>query len=169
MGQSVVDGRALLVRSIFRRYMDARQEFSTALERCATKGWPDRRTAARNSRALQALFRAQLAMRLESLLASKGSDDPMWDTFISTDKIHERLQEQWTEREDAEFRSRDTAYASLLTEIADAQLLINPEALDEPFRMAKRDPELRIAAARLDEVVRELDAVLAGVHGRVSR
>ena len=52
-------------------------------------------------------------------------------------------------------------YAAMQTEIEALRPLIDPASLEEPFRMAGRDPELLTAAQNLETRSRELNQQLA--------
>jgi hypothetical protein len=155
------DARAKLVEGVFLRYLDARREFSLALERCAIKGWPDRRTAVRTSARVQGLFFSQLAARLTHLVCEHGLNDAMWSGYTTTLQVHDRVQELWSEQEEQTLRLRDAAYAQMQCEISELQSVVAPVALDEPFKMAKRDPELVVAGWKLNNATLAFDRELA--------
>lgn len=153
--------RANLVEEVFLKYLDARRAFNLELERCALKGWPDRSVAIRNAARLQELYYSLLSARLNHLVLQNGSDDATWNNHTNTLKVHERLQDQWSEREEQTLRLSDTAYAQIQSEITKLEAAADPEALIEPFNMAKRDPELVSAGWRLNNTVLDLDRELA--------
>lgn len=153
--------RALLVEDVFRRYLEARQEFNLALERCSLKGWPDKKAAVRNATYLQELFYERLSVRLKHLVLRSGLDEIRWNEYTSTAKVHERLQGGWSESEEQALRLCDKAYARMQSEIAKLQATADPPALDGPFTMAKRDPELVSAGSKLDSTIRALDRELS--------
>lgn len=157
--------RAKLVGEVFSTCLDARREFNVALERCAIKGWPERVQAARTAAKVQELFFSQLAARLTHLTLENPSDDTEWSTYTSTAQVQERLQGRWGEQEELALRLRDKTYAQIESEIATLQAIADPEALDEPYRMAKRDPELIAAGWKLNNTVWELDRALALPQG----
>ena len=153
--------RAKLVEDVFLRCIDARLAFNHELERCAIKGWPDRRAPARTAARIQELYFSQLSARLSHLVLQNGSDDTAWNAYTNTAKVQERLQEGWTERDERALRSRDSAYVRIESEIVALQAIADPEALDGPYAMAKRDPELIAAGWKLNNTVWELDRELA--------
>ena len=153
--------RAKLVEDVFLRCLDARRTFSRGIGRCAIKGWPDRGAAVRITTRVQELFFAQLSARLTHFVLQNGSDDTTWNEYTNTAKVHERLQECWSEHEEQTLRLRDRAYAQIQSEITALQAIADPQSLEEPFRMARRDPELIAAAWELDKTVRALDRELA--------
>ncbi len=110
---------------------------------------------------VQQLFFSQLSVRLTHLVLQNGADDTAWNDYTNTAKVHERVQERWSEHEEQMLRLRDTAYAQIQSEITALQAIADPQSLEEPFKMAKRDPELIAAAWELDNPVRALDRELA--------
>jgi hypothetical protein len=110
---------------------------------------------------VQELFFSQLSARLTHLVLQSGSDDNTWNDYTNTAKVHRRLQELWSEHEEQTLRLRDMAYPQIQSEITELQAIADPQALEEPFRMARRDPELITAAWKLDNTVRSLDRELA--------
>jgi len=117
----------------------------------------------RDSTTLQGLFFSPLSARLAHLVLQSGLDDAVWRGCTSTLKVHERLEDGWTELEEQTLRLRDATYVQLQSKIAElqTQAMSDSEALKEPFRMAKRDPEFIAEAWKLDETVRSLDRELA--------
>ena len=154
-------GRAGLVEEVFFRYLDARRTFNLALERCALKGWPDRSAAIRNATQLQELYFSQLSARLTHLVLQEGSDDVNWLDYTNTFKVHERLQDRWSEHEEQTLRLSDSAYSQIESEISKREAAADPEILIEPFNMAKRDPELIAAGHELNDTTFALDRKLA--------
>jgi hypothetical protein len=150
--------RALLVEDVFRRFIEARVEFHLALERCALKGWPDRRAAIRSSTHLQQLFYERLSLRLKHLVLRGASDDVRWNEYTSTEKVHVRIQDGWSEDEERALRLSDQAYAQLESEILQVEATTDPPALDGPFTIVKRDPELLSAWSELNNTVSPLIA-----------
>ena len=153
--------RALLVADVFRRFLEARREFNLALERCSLKGWPDRKAAIHNATHLQKVFFERLSVRLKDLVLRSGLDDISWNEYTTTRKVHERLQDGWTDDEEQALRLCDKAYARMEGEIAKLQTTADPPALDGPFTMAQRDPDLVSAGIKLESTVRALDRELA--------
>jgi hypothetical protein len=155
------NARAKLVEGIFLRYIDARIAFCFALQRCAIKGWPDRRALVTQSTRAQELFFAQLSARLNHLVRHAGSDDTQWNKYRTTNEVHERLWEYWSEQEKEALKLRDPAYGELQRAISELQAISDPDALTEPFKMAKRDPELIAAGWELNNIALALDRELA--------
>jgi hypothetical protein len=153
--------RAGLVKDIFQRCIDARLEFNSAIKRCASKGWPDRKGA------IDVAFRAQEAMltrlmtRLTYLIRQGTCADAEWRPYATTSLVQKRVQEDWTDREEAALARSDVQYAALNNEIESLKKRADPTALEEPYRMMRRDPELIAAAHALDRKVRALDDELS--------
>jgi len=159
---STVSQRALLVEDVFRRSIEARLEFVAALERCALKGWPDRSAAIRSSSRMQQLFFERLSYRLKHLvLRSSTSDDIRWNEYTKTNKMHARVQSGWSVDEEEALLLCDKAYAQIQSEILKVEATTDPPALDGPFTMAKRDPELISAGWKLNNTILALDRELA--------
>ena len=155
-----VRARADLIKDVFLRCQDARLEFNSALERCALKGWPDRSAAVRTATRLQELYFSQLSARLTHLV-SRGDMGAPWKEYATTAQVQGRVQEGWTEQEEAALRSYDAAYCQLQPKIDALEAIADSEAVDGPFEMAKRDPELIAAGWKLNNTVYALDQELA--------
>ena len=115
----------------------------------------------KTSTELQELFFLQLSARLAHLVLLSGAEATDWNKYTNTLQVHERLQYFWTGDEEAELLRRDPSYALIPTRISALQAIADPGGLEEPFRMAKRDPELIAAAWEFDRRVRELDRELS--------
>jgi hypothetical protein len=153
--------RALFVRDVFRQFFDARRSFLEILERCVIKGWPDRKAAVRVNFRLQELFYACETLRLDHLVNHSSSNQAAWGSYVSLSNVHERLNKGWGDLDEATLKNNDSAYAAMQTEIEALRPLIDPAALEEPFRMAGRDPELLTATQDLEGKSRELNQQLA--------
>jgi hypothetical protein len=156
-----INASARLVERVFLKCLEARNAFSLELERCSIKGWPDRSAAIRISTRVQELFSLQLSARLTHLVRRHGSDDALWSAYTSTAKVQERLQEGWSDQEEAVLQKENGEYAQIQIKIAQLQALADPAALEEPFGMARRDPEFIAAAWKLNNTVFALDRELA--------
>jgi hypothetical protein len=153
--------RALLVEHVFHRFIEARVEFILALERCALKGWPDRRAAIRSNTHLQELFYELLSLRLKHLVLRSASDNIGWSEYTTTEKVHVRVQDGWSEDEEQALRLCDKVYAQMQSEILKVTAATEPPALDGSFAMVKRDPELLSAWSRLNNSILALDRELS--------
>jgi len=126
-------------------------DFNRALQRCALKGWPDRRAGIDNAARVQELF---LHIRLNDLVRREGSGTLTWDSYTDTAKVHARLQEGWSDEEEQALRLSESTYHPMQSEIEKLQAIADPAALDGPYEMAKRDPELISAGNRLRDYSR---------------
>ncbi len=160
-GSNKTSARAKLIQEVFLRSIDARLAFSRSLERCAIKGWPDKASDVRNTTRVQELFWSQLTARLNHLILLSGWDDAQWRQYTNTAMIQERLQDRWSEHDEQGLRLRNASYAQIYTAITELRAVSDPQALEEPLQMARRDPELIAAAWKLDNAVRALDEELA--------
>jgi hypothetical protein len=156
-----VSTRAKLVEDVFLRYLESRRPFSLELGRCALKGWPDKGLLVRNTTRVQMLFFDQLSTRLARLMLHNGSDDAIWSNYTTTSKVHERLQTDWSGYEEQALRARDSTYTEMQREPIELQAVADPDALFEPFKMARRDPELIAAAWKQNDATISLDGELA--------
>jgi hypothetical protein len=135
--------------------------FNRVLEHCALKGWPDRRAAICNATRFQELCYQRLNIRLNDLVRREGILTSGWESYTNTEKMHARLQDEWSDEEERALRLSNSNYALMRIEIERLQAIGDPATLDGPFEMARRDPELRSAGSLLDSTVRSLDRELA--------
>jgi hypothetical protein len=98
---------------------------------------------------------------LKYLVLRSASDDIGWNEYTSTEKVHVRVQDGWSEDEEQALRLCDNVYAQMQSEILKVTATTDPPALDGPFEMAKRDPELLSAWSRLNNTVLALDRELS--------
>jgi len=158
--------RSAIVCRIFLRYLDARIKFNAELERCALKGWPDRGASIRMATRGQERLLRRLAMRLSELAGREGPEAPRWEVYTSTLKVHKALEDYWTEADEISMRAKHPSYAANEAEIIRIRKSSDPEAVREPFEMAKRDPELVAAGWSLDRTVRDLDLELSALDSK---
>jgi hypothetical protein len=153
--------RATLVRDVFQQCVDARLEFNAVLKRCAEKGWPDKKSAIAIAFRAQEAMLKRLIVRMNYLLQHGSFAEAGWSAYTTTALVQRRLQEGWTDSEEAALARSDPAYAALQDEIANVRTMVAPAALDDPYEMAKRDPELIAAGHELNDKVWELDKQLS--------
>jgi hypothetical protein len=154
-------GRAFRVEDVFQKFIEARLKFIQVIERCALKGWPDRKSAIRSNAHLQALFYTRLPLRLTYLVEQKVISDAGWSEYTSTDQVHARVQDGWGDDEEKALRLCNEAYDRIQNAIPIATAATDPPALDGLFEMAKRDPELHAAWSKLNNTVLALDSELS--------
>ncbi|HEY8052929.1 MAG TPA: hypothetical protein VIE42_08985 [Steroidobacteraceae bacterium] len=130
-------------------------------ERCAIKGWPDKKAALHRVFRIQELFCEREALRLNHLLCDSAYDHAVWKGYASISIVHDRLEGGWTNVEEQVLSSSDATYAAVQNEIENLNAANDPVALEGPFRMARRDPELIAATHNLENKVRELDVQLS--------
>jgi len=155
-----IPDRVLLVREVFRQCIDARLAFNAVIERCASKGWPHRRAPIQVASRVQQLTLKRLLVRLD-YLSQHAPDDVAWSSYTSTALVHARVQDDWNADNEAALARSDAAYSALQAEIENLRAKADPPALEEPYRLAKRDPELIAAAWELDRQIRVLDERLS--------
>jgi hypothetical protein len=149
--------RALLVRDVFYKCIEARIQFNSALSRCAAKGWPDRKAAIGIACRAQEAMLTRLTMRLNYLVEHSSYTPTDWASLTSTALVHERTQESWRDRDEAALKRIDVGYIALNNEIEDLKRKADPVSLEAPYAMARRDAELIAAANLLDRTIRALD------------
>jgi hypothetical protein len=153
--------RVILVQDVFRQCIDARLYFNAVIKRCASKGWPDKKAAIETAFRIQEAFLKRLMVRLDYLAQHGEFSETEWSSYTSTALVHTRVQDDWTPLEEAALVRDDVAYAALKNELEELRKNADPAALEEPYQMARRDPELIAAGYELDRKVRELDERLS--------
>src|ERR1700733_10281225 len=88
---------ATVVRAAFGRCVELRREFLTTYERCALKGWPDRRAPLRTAFRLQELFVERDILRFDYLATTYALEARLWQSLSSITDISRRINEAWTE------------------------------------------------------------------------
>jgi hypothetical protein len=66
---------ANMVQDVFRRAVASKRAFLMVAERCAIKGWPDRKIALRNAFRLQELLGTREELRFEYLTGTYASEE----------------------------------------------------------------------------------------------
>jgi hypothetical protein len=160
--------RALLIEKVFRQYVDAWLAFNAALERCASKGWPDRKAPIHVASRVQELMLRRLIVRL-NYLNQHASAETDWGSCTTTALVHAKVQDNWTADDEAALSRSDAAYSALQNEIEMLISKADPPALEEPYRMARRDPELITAGWDFDKTVRALNERLSEHPGKVQQ
>jgi len=147
-----------VIRDAYLRYTEAKQDFFRVLERCALRGWPDRKVAIRNAVRLQELLSEQERLRL-SYLEACDSTDSVWQAPTIA-AVYKRLRDDWKADTETALLSGDAGYAALQQEIEQLQVKLDSEALTGPLEMAKRDEEFVAASRDLAHTTRALDGEL---------
>ena len=156
--------RAALVLSAARQYLYGQRELVQTMERCAIKGWPDRKAALSVAFRIQHLFHERELLRLEYLSHQTSPD--LWRSFTSISLVRERLQQAWKADDEETLRRSEAGYVAVQKEIDDLQRVLDPVALDGPLNMAKRDPEVSTLARALERKLRDFDETIC--HHRVN-
>lgn len=151
--------RAALVLSAARQYLYGQRELVQTMERCAIKGWPDRKAALSVAFRIQHLFHERELLRLEYLSHQTSPD--LWRSFTSISLVRERLQQAWKADDEETLRRSEAGYVAVQKEIDDLQRVLDPVALDGPLNMAKRDPEVSTLARALERKLRDFDKQLS--------
>ena len=152
-----------LMLQTFRAYIDSKRTFLAVAEACTIKGWPDRAATVRAAFRMQHLFCDQELMRFGLLVAIHvpGGESPK--LFSSIGSISHAIHDNWTDVNERSLEQRNPTYASILAEISNCRAAIAQEALEEPLKMAGRDPEYLKARTILQESLRECDKALATI------
>lgn len=146
--------RAVAVREIFRRYIDAKRDFLTITARCYLKGWPDRKSAVQAWSALCALVIEQEVLRFDYLISGARLDAAVWKSLES---ILNRISKDWKECDERELAAQSSAYQDVLKQLAAAESIVDKPALHGPFSGAKGDPEWLNAIHAFDKRRSDLD------------
>ena len=110
------------------------RDFLRVAERCALRGWPDRKKELRNAFRLQELLLEQQILRLECVATTTADHS-------SISVILQAVREQWTDAQEQGLMRDNADYATLVHEIESCQRAMNPESIDGPLKDAQRDPD----------------------------
>lgn len=161
MSDDAVSGRrAALVLNAALQYVSAQRDFMVVLERCAIKGWPDKRDALRVAFRLQELYCEREALRLKHL-ENYSLDDAAWDSYTSIPRVRKRLEEEWEPNDEEALSKNCPVYVAIQKQIEQLKAGSDPVGLEGPFDMVKGDPELLAAARLFEERHRRLDRTLS--------
>jgi hypothetical protein len=155
------------LREVWLRYVDSKRHFLSVTERCSIRGWPDLKTAIRNAFRLQELFCDQEIMRFEHLATMwRDPASIACNSLTSVSAISKAIQQEWTETAEGTLQQSNPAYKKLVHEIEQCTASTTPEALDGPFRDARRDPEYIGARHAVQKALaacdKQLEAALIG-------
>src|SRR6266446_77793 len=90
--------RATIVREVFREYMESCDENMKITEQRALEASPDQEPILLNCFRLQRLLRERTTIRFEYLVSTTSLNCAL---FKSLDDIQKRVDQQWTEAEEA--------------------------------------------------------------------
>jgi hypothetical protein len=153
--------RSKRILDCFERFMLARREFLAVAEQCACKGWPDYSVAVRAATRLQYLFCDLEVSRLKYVLAT--ASDEVLKAYGKISSIRPRLVEKWAESDENRLRREDLSYVELQEEIQKTRSQDEKALLEEPFEMAKKDPELIAAGHEFSQKWRLIDSELEAI------
>lgn len=154
---------AQTLEEAFTRYMEACRKFWRVSERRAMSQQEDDVPADRmlvwqDMFAIQNLFIDRQALRFEYLL--RGGVFNL-DSWASLNSITERLDKEWSEREETELLTSNTIYNNVSREIRERQSRLDASKLRGPGKTLQQDSKYRDARAALAEMIRKLDKQLS--------
>lgn len=149
------------LRPVWLRYIESKKHFLSIAERCCIRGWPDRKAEIRNAFRLQELFCDQEIMRFEHLVAIwRDPANTTCKSLTSLSAISKEIQQEWTDPMEETLQQSRPAYKKLVQEIERYNAAMAPEALEGPFRDARRDPEYVSARDAAGEALAACDKQL---------
>jgi hypothetical protein len=107
---------------------------------------------------IQRLFIDRQALRFDHLLRG-GIFNP--DTWTSLNSITERLDKEWSEREETELKEGSTIYNDVSREIRERQSRLNASTLRGPGKTLQQDSKYQSARLALAKEIAKLDKKLS--------
>jgi len=150
--------RATVVQEVFRKYVESYRQYLKIAARRAIELSPDRELAWQNVFRLQHLLKEREALRFEYLF---GRDKFDGVTLSSLSNIAARLDNGWSEPEEAELKESLSIYGSISREIEDIQSKWDSNALGDSSRVVDQDMKYCDARRALADRTRKLEAQLA--------
>ena len=150
--------RATIVREVFREYMESCYENMKITEQRALEASPDQEPILLNCFKLQRLLRERTTIRFEYLVSTISLDCAL---FKSLDDIQKRLDEEWTEAEEAAIKAGDAHYRDVSREIEAIQSKWVPDLLTAPLRELMKDGIYRTESLAHADKIRELEKRMA--------
>jgi hypothetical protein len=150
--------RANIVHDVFRKYVESYRQYLKIAERRAVELSPDRALAWQNVFRLQHLLKERQALRFEYLF---GRDKFDRVTLRSLSSITARLDNGWSEAEEAELKENLLIYREISQEIEDIQSKWDSNALGDSSRVVDQDLKYCDARQALADRTRKLGARLA--------
>jgi hypothetical protein len=157
--------RAQIVEEAFLKYINACRNFCGVSEQRAmsvqhggTKIPHDRMLVWQDMFGIQRLFIERQALRFEYLLRDGVFN---LDTWISLNSITERLDKEWSEKEEMELKESSTTYNEVSREIKERQSRLNASALRGPGKTLQQDAKYRNARLALAKEIERLDKNLS--------
>jgi hypothetical protein len=151
--------RAIIIHETVLKYIESYMKFlEVAEQRAALKLSPDRNLAWQNAFRLQRLLQKQLAPRFEYLFGRGTFGNAPWE---SLDSIFERLNQGWSQAEEAELKGNAASYAETSREIEDIQSKWDPNLIADPDGALQQDYIFRNAQMALSESSKKLRVQLS--------
>jgi len=145
--------RATIVHEVFREYMESCCENMTITEKQALKASPDQEPILLNCFRLQHLLRERTTIRFEYLVSTNSLDCAL---LKSLDDIQKRLDQEWTEAEEAAIKASDAHYCNVSREIEAIQSKWVPDLPTAPLRQLMKDDIYRAESLAHADKIREL-------------
>lgn len=152
------ENQLILVRQIYREYLEWAKSLLMLAEKSSIEEWPDRRLALQKVFRLQVLYNERETMRFEHLIMGDVHDVATWK---SLSKINERLLKNWGEVEEAGLRERNSIYKDVLRGIENLEGKVDSAALDEPFRTLTQNSTYHDARLAFANRIQKLDEQLS--------
>jgi hypothetical protein len=149
---------ATIVHDVFRKYVESYRQYLKIAERRAIALSPDRKLAWKNVFRLQHLLKEREALRFEYLF---GRDKFDGVNLRSLSSIAARLDNGWSEAEEAELEESLAIYRGISREIEDIQSTWDPNALGDSSRVVDQDLKYCDARRALADRTRKLEVRLA--------
>jgi len=128
-----------------------------AADICSKNGWPDRVAVLYFTWQCQRLYIRRQELRFGYLYSCGEFESGAWNSLSS---VTDRLDKNWTDRDESGALRDLTGYRELTAEIAEAEIAresFDKDLLDGPFRTLQQNAEYRIARQTIYEKVNELD------------
>jgi hypothetical protein len=148
---------ATIVHDVFRKYVESYRQYLKVAQRRAIELFPDRKLAWQNAFRLQHLLKEREALRFEYLFGRNKFDGV---DLRSLSSIAARLDNGWSEAEEAEIKENLSVYTSVAREIEDIQSKWDADALGDSSRVVDQDLKYCDARRALAERTRKLEAQL---------
>jgi hypothetical protein len=149
---------ATVVQEVFREYVESYRQYLKIAERRAIELSPDRKLAWQNVFRLQNLLKERQALRFEYLF---GRDKFDGVNLRSLSSIAARLDNGWSEADEAELKENLSTYRGISQEIEDIQSKWDSNALGDSSRVVDQDLKYCDALRALADRTRKLEARLA--------
>jgi hypothetical protein len=150
--------RATMVQEVFRKYVESYRQYLKIAERRAIELAPDRKVAWQNVFRLQHLLKERQALRFEYLFGRDKFDE---GTLGSLTSIAARLDNGWSEEEEAKLKESLSIYRGIAQEIEDIQSKWDSNALGDSSRVVDQDMKYCDARRALADRTRKIEAQLA--------